>query len=106
MKTDVELIDQLVDRRRLRDGDRDALVAAARLLVAIWRTDHTGPDATPAASPAVEYLGSVASKTLLAEVRFLCAVSKRLHSRFVREALAAVKAQAGQCSLADPVSAR
>jgi hypothetical protein len=81
---DVERIDRLADERGLGAGVQAASVAAARLGVAISRAgigtrQHTG------ASP-VEHLGSGAS-TLVAEVRFLCEVSRRLRSSFVRDAV-------------------
>jgi hypothetical protein len=105
LPSDVTLIDQLAGDRRLRDGDRDSHVAAARLLVATWRASRAGSDAPPAAPP-VEHLGSIASKTLVGEARFLCTVSKRLHSGFVGDAVAAVKARGEERPATEPVGAQ
>jgi len=43
----------------------------------------------------VENLGTGANKTLVADVRFLCDVSKNLRSRFVRDVLAEIDTEPG-----------
>ena len=86
---DAKLVDQLARQRGIRNADTSAPVAAARLMVAIHRKSAAdGPP--PVSVPPVEFLGTGVSKTLVAEVRFLCGVSKNLRSRFVRDALAQV----------------
>ena len=84
---DVHLIDHLAVRRGLDDAD----VAAARLMVAIHRKDSADGSA-PGAEPPVEHLGTGASKTLVADVRFICDVSKNLRSHFVRDVLDQINA--------------
>ncbi len=80
---------ELIDGRATRLGaDRDALVAAARVAVAVHRKDTAiGPPSRPV--PVIEQFGRGTNRTLVAEVRFLCAVSDALRSRFVRDVLAA-----------------
>jgi len=88
---DAELIHQLAQRHGIRACDASARVAAARLMLAI-RRKRAADGPPPGAVPPVEHLGAEASKTLLAEVRFLCDVSRNLRSRFVSDVLALVAA--------------
>jgi hypothetical protein len=82
-QADVDAIDQLGERQRHRG--RDALVAAARLMVAIGRSNVTRAVPGEAAASGQLRLGTDGS--LLTDVRFLCATSKRLQSPFVRDAV-------------------
>ncbi len=88
---DVARVDELADRHSIRN--RDAAVTAARLMVALQRK---ASGVTPQSSaPLVEHLGVATAKTLVAEVHFLCQVSKHLGSSLVRAALVGVAPIAG-----------
>ncbi len=78
-QADIDAMDRLAERQRLRDRDRDALLAAARLMVAIGRQrDASQP--TPGGAVAPSQLRAGTDGSLLADVRFLCATSRRLRS--------------------------
>ncbi len=86
---DVALIDRLAEHSAPSGRNQQAALAAARLAVALRRKrDVTGP--MPETNPPVGRLGSSAHATLIADVRFLCAVSRQLESRFVRHVLPVV----------------
>ena len=98
---DIVLIDEMAARR---SRTRGPAVAAAWLAAALHRRAvAAGPPARTV--PVVEYLGSGTSRTLVADVRFLCAVSKDLRSRFVRDVLAQLDTVEGPPSAARPPQA-
>lgn len=88
---DVRLINELALQRGIRDQKIGAAIAAARLMVAV-RRKHDKVRLPLSATPPVEYLGAGGTDTLVAEVRYLCAVSRNLRSRFVRDVLARIAA--------------
>ncbi len=87
----------VVDDPSRRSGCDNATVAATHLMLAIQHKNL--PGARPTAAPPVEHLGTSEHKTLVAEVRFLCEVSKKLRSRFVRDVLAGIPAESDNVAL-------
>jgi ABC-type Co2+ transport system permease subunit len=81
---DIDKVCQLADQQRVGNHDRDALLTAAYVMLAVRRKSN-GADPAVVVAP----LGSLGagSDTLLADVRFLCDVSKRLQAPFVRDAV-------------------
>jgi len=88
-REDAKLAHSLAVRRNVKSDDRAALVAAALLMVAVQRRKRSS-GSPPTATPPMENLGTGANTTLVADVRFLCDVSKNLRSRFVRDVLAEI----------------
>ena len=83
---------EIIDREAARTGrDDHSQIAAARLMLAIERKRH-GHVPAQLTMPPVEHLGAGMSNSLIADVRFLCAVSRNLESRFVRHVLAKIPA--------------
>ncbi len=79
---------KLISERAPKD---DASIAAARLMLAI-RRKQDGEQPAPVQAGR-EHLRLGAGTTLLSDVRFLCAVSRKLRCRSVREVLITARAQ-------------